>query len=516
MAANCLHIAELQIQIVQFINDERTLAHLARVCKSFKDAALDALYAHIRSFPHFLTCLPSDLWRKNKGELVFTRPMTRSDWDVLHSYAARVITIRDAPEGYPPLRLASASCDALCMCPIPLLFPKLQSVEMTDSRRYLDEREHRLFASCFVSPQLRSLKLGVRSSATGLLLKYAPKLSTSCPRVQTIEIDENPVGADSTPTMSQWICALDDLRAVKVGPVDVNMLDHLRQLDSLRSLEIYAEDGSQWLASDRSVFLSHLENLTLHTDYESTAARAVERLLSPRSSGPMRKHASIRHLAYQATDTSSLAQFTTALERARPTGLSDLQISVSLPPRDTNSFPDYNHLRPLASFRDLKSLRIEYYPSRLDLCCSQIVEIAGSWPGIETLVIHPLVRPISLPALVELMHLLPSVRNLGVHTALTAAHLKALDGSEPREGADYGAVEARARAVPVSFKNVKTLRLSWDDRGDQALYCAWVAYCMHRLVPNLEDIEYQDGWTDFWSAVSLQVGTHRRDGLLYS
>jgi hypothetical protein len=46
----------------------RTLAHLARACRAFQNASLDALWCEVRSITHLIKCLPEDLWTLNEDE----------------------------------------------------------------------------------------------------------------------------------------------------------------------------------------------------------------------------------------------------------------------------------------------------------------------------------------------------------------------------------------------------------------------------------------------------------------
>ncbi|OAX34625.1 hypothetical protein K503DRAFT_429912 [Rhizopogon vinicolor AM-OR11-026] len=70
----------------------RSLAALSRVCRSFKDVALDVLWAELDNMEPLFTCLPRDLWHMSSrnGMLTMRRPVTMADWSIFDRYASRV------------------------------------------------------------------------------------------------------------------------------------------------------------------------------------------------------------------------------------------------------------------------------------------------------------------------------------------------------------------------------------------------------------------------------------------
>jgi hypothetical protein len=46
----------------------RTLAHLARACRAFQNASLDALWCEVQSMTQLIRCLPDDLWTASEDE----------------------------------------------------------------------------------------------------------------------------------------------------------------------------------------------------------------------------------------------------------------------------------------------------------------------------------------------------------------------------------------------------------------------------------------------------------------
>ncbi|KAG2036699.1 hypothetical protein BDR03DRAFT_441549 [Suillus americanus] len=68
-----------------------SLAGLSRVCRFFKDIALDVLWAELENLEPLFRCLPQDLWTETGSQkLLMRRPVTKADWSVFERYASRV------------------------------------------------------------------------------------------------------------------------------------------------------------------------------------------------------------------------------------------------------------------------------------------------------------------------------------------------------------------------------------------------------------------------------------------
>ncbi|EIW81493.1 hypothetical protein CONPUDRAFT_165618, partial [Coniophora puteana RWD-64-598 SS2] len=135
------------------------------------------------------------------------------------------------------LDLSSEACDALCRCPVPILFRKLRSLQLA----LCDIAQSQLIGAILLGPQLRYLKVRDMSPLQDVLLRGAPKLAMACPLIKTIECPDSNFPYKRTRSepplaTSATICSLKHLVSVNCGLVDEYMLTHLRRLPSLWSL----------------------------------------------------------------------------------------------------------------------------------------------------------------------------------------------------------------------------------------------------------------------------------------
>ncbi|KAJ8595798.1 hypothetical protein M405DRAFT_929297 [Rhizopogon salebrosus TDB-379] len=69
----------------------RSLVALSCVCRSFKDVALDILWAELENLEPLFTSLPRGLWTLTECQQhVVRRPVTMNDWAIFRQYASRV------------------------------------------------------------------------------------------------------------------------------------------------------------------------------------------------------------------------------------------------------------------------------------------------------------------------------------------------------------------------------------------------------------------------------------------
>ncbi|EIW79889.1 hypothetical protein CONPUDRAFT_74210 [Coniophora puteana RWD-64-598 SS2] len=148
-----------------------SLARLARVCTSFQDPALDALYANVECFVEFFASLPNDVCLLKeltagkhqkympfadftRKKLIFKREISASEWSALIMRAARVKHIRQSINELDSCRVVPSMdfADALNKCPVSVLFPNLRTLYFTVPFGPLN-------ACLLFGPQLRYLAL---------------------------------------------------------------------------------------------------------------------------------------------------------------------------------------------------------------------------------------------------------------------------------------------------------------------------------------------------------------------
>ncbi|EIW81463.1 hypothetical protein CONPUDRAFT_73188 [Coniophora puteana RWD-64-598 SS2] len=441
-----LQVAELQSLVASFVEDKSSLSNLARVNKSFKEPALDALYAHIDCLASFIGCLPRDLWVLKvdpthsfgaNRKLVLTRQLTKRDWNVLVSYTARIITLKENFRGEGP---------------IPVLFPKLRSLDV----HVVEGAHYALVASTLLGPQLIHLRVEDRNRRQDAFLTYAPKLAITSPLMQNIQLPSRTTYPDASLAMSETLKSWKNLCSVNCGPLDDNVITHLSDLPHLHTLAVYAAQSSHWINSTCTALLRSLKTLRISTDCGTTAVRVLERLLSdPRPSRSSSWHVGLTSIHCSTLDPTSFHAFATVLQRTCSDDLSSIEMSgqglFQEEEEDKTPFNLYETLTSLSSFNNLADIYLETPYTPMTLSTDQLLELAPRWPRLETLHVNPLQHPITFSALVDLIRSLPvatevsvaaiiSLSDLTFFTATASLHLafSRIDDVEPVEDYEDG------------------------------------------------------------------------------
>ncbi|OBZ67193.1 hypothetical protein A0H81_12877 [Grifola frondosa] len=182
-------------------NDEkewgRSLAALARTCRTFHEPALDALWCSQPHLVNLVKCIPQKAWQMNwsriskRNELSFTRPLFPTDLDRFRLYAARIKKLGSpASEScidYPATKLDKTLLPSLCIFQSsqPLL-PNLQSL-CWHCADFLDNSPS---IHMFLGPNLRELSLILMSRnydhlpAIASLFAHLPQLSRGLTRLR--------------------------------------------------------------------------------------------------------------------------------------------------------------------------------------------------------------------------------------------------------------------------------------------------------------------------------------------
>ncbi|EIW78620.1 hypothetical protein CONPUDRAFT_167593 [Coniophora puteana RWD-64-598 SS2] len=166
--------------------DYRSLAALARTCRSFKEPALDALWAYIYQLPRLIRSLPeSVLERNSKKEVVGVRPLAPNEWSRLYSYSSRVKDVAIS-EVHPTRNfilhlLASPPPD------MGFMFPKLRRLLVVDEKGSLRFPEYRFL----LGPHIIDLEytLGwnpsVNDDVTKAIIASLPEV---CPNIRHLQV----------------------------------------------------------------------------------------------------------------------------------------------------------------------------------------------------------------------------------------------------------------------------------------------------------------------------------------
>jgi len=519
----CVGIAELRLLITQCVEDNRTLSRLARVNKSFRDPALNALYASIDSLLTLVKTLPPDLWELREDgskrdprcySIWFTRRMSSRDWDVLFSYASRVQSVKEQfprGSGEPGVILSSGVYDSLSRCPFPYLFPNLRALDV----RTAGSESYTWLVGIFLSPSLRKLRLytsAAHDADDETLLEYAPRIAVMCPLMEEIDVLAFLRHETLSLARSETDCAWKHLRSVNWGPVDDSMLAHMSVLERFNSLTVRVHSKSRWLTSDTRFSLRELTYLALKTDSGKTAVRALERLLgsTPPSSPPSTSNqpTKLSRLICTTVELKAVSKLTSSLTCLRPDKESILLVWLSdgdlfgsdLTGKHSADWLD--GINALSTFQNLRILRVWYSKQHLKVSAKQLCDLVANWPRLKCLSFGKLENPLSFVSLVEIIQIIPRAFEVVVPTMITP-----LDTT----GAVF--VKDPEMVVPV-FRRIKKLCLHYQHEGDKPnLQTAEsVANLLCYVVPGLasvqpveEKYEHKKYWESVVQAMSVEL-----------
>ncbi|KAJ6602420.1 hypothetical protein DFH09DRAFT_899851 [Mycena vulgaris] len=201
---------------------KRSLAALARTCRSFEGAALDLLWLEQTSLePLILFCMPLDLWVGNANVIGVTglrRPILSSDLTRFSYYSSRVKIYRqEIPCVFDHAVihvLQSIISQSLC-------FPNIQVLQFGGSGRDFE------WLPLFLGPHVNSIDLELVPTSTEdacLALSIFPRLKSQYPYLQHASITFNDRVSWPIPTrvrcVSDAILGWTHLRTLKVGSLD--------------------------------------------------------------------------------------------------------------------------------------------------------------------------------------------------------------------------------------------------------------------------------------------------------
>ncbi|KAG1757130.1 hypothetical protein EDB19DRAFT_1900678 [Suillus lakei] len=133
----CLLPAEILLHIFAIYKNHNivyraTLAALARICRTFKEPALDILWEDVDGFKPLISCLLEGVITKERRKLTMQRPLFDEEWRLTDRYTRR---IRSFSPVYPELdMIGDWFLQALIstLLPTPLL-PDLRRLNWCDS-----------------------------------------------------------------------------------------------------------------------------------------------------------------------------------------------------------------------------------------------------------------------------------------------------------------------------------------------------------------------------------------------
>jgi len=231
-----LTISEILYRIFiyfQWQYDDRTLARLARTCKTFKDPALDLLWEFCFQLQHLIRVLPHHaVMRDSKDDIVGIQPLTTEEWTRFHAYSARVreVSILEWESTPNPFITFLAAPPAH----IDRTFPKLRRILIQESKGQLRISDYHFLLGPFV--ECVDLRLeetpSVNDALTESIIRSVPEV---CPKLTDFSI----TWYSHTPppwapqAISETVVRLDHLKTLQCPAPNSHAIMHISQLPSL-------------------------------------------------------------------------------------------------------------------------------------------------------------------------------------------------------------------------------------------------------------------------------------------
>ncbi|EIW78874.1 hypothetical protein CONPUDRAFT_166753 [Coniophora puteana RWD-64-598 SS2] len=492
-----------------------SLARLARACKSFEDPALNVLHEEIDCFAALLTCLPEDLWTVEGPwlRLTFHRELLETDWDILARHTARVRILhqgsREEDHGkFPPW---PEVWEALNLCPIPVLFPRLHTLNC-----WMWTPEHVLCGRYLFGPQLRNIRF---SMTTGELLERIPDLATLCPLLESIELGtvlDHPSLSFTSDAFTNVVRQYPCLRTLDLGRMVVlpgDVMHSLAQLPTFRHLRVLVLESSDWIYQETRVGLRNLHSLALDAQNWDVATITVKLLLGDDLHTARVRLSKLDVTCYNSPTLRGLSAFLGALvDCISPLDVTRLTLLVV-----RVSDCDWTQLLALSQLRNLTRVSLLMRPSDstefMSLSGDSLYTLVRGWLLLEHLTIGYGFSPIPLRNFVTVLSLCPRIKSANI------------DVDVCNDPDDVIALAAEGY-LGVRNEYIKMLQLGPPRKLDagrgvpdiglmRSVFARYpIVSVLHHLFPNLNEFEHHFGvmpppGKSVWAAVEAELEAMR-------
>ncbi|KAF8209650.1 hypothetical protein K438DRAFT_2012326 [Mycena galopus ATCC 62051] len=351
----------------------RSLAALARTCRSFQGPALDFLWAVQHEMWNLLRCMPLDLLafegRENALDVRLLRPIVATDWERPLVYMRRIRSMIIKPNAAIPNIFPALSTSF--PRDVGSLFPKLTSLRWTHTKDLLCIR-------MLLSSQITSLYMSCNMSNADLSLFST--LPRRCPALKDFTVQCHGSSESSRHAFSSCLRGLHSLESVNVHTPDVAALEHLSQLPRLTSLFTFLPDDLSSSPPFSPLPFVGLEILSFrYTEIEPVT------YFFRRCSGASFKDIGIS--LSSCSTTAAIDMLHTALRDGCSHGsLSSLHIDNGEydPPPGGDGMTNMKSLRLLFCFVNITSIYITSYVG-FNIDNDGMKELALAWPRLEVL-----------------------------------------------------------------------------------------------------------------------------------
>lgn len=305
----------------------RTLASLARTSKVFHHVATSALWSRLDGLTPLLRSLASDLiftsltTTRPPSVLMLRRPLKIAEWEILRGLARRVehLCVHD------PARPVDVSIiHTLCHPPTNSpLFPNLKSILWNDERP-----ETFSFIRTLSGPTVTSLAITITNDSRKWHIPELGMLASLpyvCPNVTEVALPTNAFCNDFL-SLSEALCAWNNLKVIKCGVIEGNALAHLAKQPALRKLS-FNMINNVGLRLDSSLPSGAFSCVR---DFEIRAANMsfVDTFINRLGGSP----ASLHVLVETNPPPTSITSLFTSLRRFSSAHLQDLSLRLMIPP----------------------------------------------------------------------------------------------------------------------------------------------------------------------------------------
>ncbi|KAH7925254.1 hypothetical protein BV22DRAFT_1034258 [Leucogyrophana mollusca] len=418
--------------------DGKTLASLARTCRSFHDPALDLLYADMTTLKPLIKCMPRDLWKETEQELTFMRPMTHNDWNIFQRYARRVRRLYFGPDIRP--LIGSAVYQALGYPPFPsgsVLFPKLHKLQ---TNQIVDDEIP--FLNVLLKSPLKELLLDVRAGGNieKTLSLFLPSLRRKCPSIKHLGLSGN--RDPESHVMKTLLAAVHQFTNLVFLQCDVVTNDTIIYAARLPSL------GAFHFSLPTQVSINSVAPRLGGSGFPTLRDVAIRSrtLASCLQFLELSTTSSFESLSFTVEDRtrahdlySIFASWSSSSSYQKLSSLDITELNYQYLTYDDTYVIDLPVLRPLFRFSHLERLSLEIFCT-FSLGNEAVKEMASAWPHIQTLDISyreqgwEIPTRITLPGIIPLLQNCPYLQYLGlvVDATVVSASAARLPGAGVR------------------------------------------------------------------------------------
>ncbi|KAF8124903.1 hypothetical protein EV363DRAFT_1586640 [Boletus edulis] len=475
--------------------DKSDLASLARICRAFKEPALDVLWKELDDLSPLTQCIPdaSHQLSPNNRTRSFSRPLTQTEWDTLQRYTRRICRVMDFGSG-----LDEKSIEILLKPPTTQpLFPKLRYLIYKHTNAEPTHLFHLPFPSLVF--------IWINSDDPRWFQDSLGSLSEVSPNVNGLHLHMHQSDVTFDKLVSKCICRWQNLRTVDFPNIclDVEALAHLSRVPALTRLTF----KQIVTLPDRvsPLFFSNLRDLALHSASLDPISHLLSRIRLPVIE-------SVSAFIYSCPSRQALSSFLASLQSNADRAIKRLSLFQTSSDNDFVSSEDLllcsEDLRPCMAFSNLHHIHLDV-EWKVGLTDSDLLALASAWPNLESLDINvdwgwDAPNGITPNGLLQLLQTCPSLCQ--VHLAMDTRGYTDLPPSNlvltlpPHFHLDVLDSMIEAESVPA----IVALFIAIASYSNFSLH-SWTG-CFFILPQGWE--VYDARWADVWEQVQRGIG-HR-------